>query len=176
MKLSTGTGALIALLALAGCATTAQAPQTSNVAPQDLHFVTTAYQLVHFDLDACGFVQKSKLEPQVVPVVNKICADAADYAPRLRAQAKATGVTLPNTLPADLKAKLVTLNYRPQPNLSVAFVRMEIDSHQRALSVFQDEMQNGVNPTFKQVATQTTPLIQENLKMLHQAMPTGMAQ
>ena len=176
MKLSARYGAFAAFLALAGCSTTAQAPQSSNMSPQDLNFITTAYQLVHFDLDACAFVKKNTLEPQVVPVVDKICADAAEYAPKIQAQAAANGVTLPNTLPVELKAQLVTLNYHPQPNLSVAFIRAEISSHESALAVFQEEARNGVNPTFKQVAAQTAPLVQQNLDMLRQALPPGMGE
>lgn len=176
MKLSARYGVVAVMLALAGCSTTAQGPQSSTLAPQDLDFITSAYQLVHFDLDACGFVQKNTLMPQVVPVVTKICADAKEYAPKIRAQAAANGVTLPNTLPTPLKAELVTLNYRPQPNLSVAFIRAEISSHESALAVFQDEIQNGVNPQFKQVATQTAPLVQQNLDMLRKALPDGMGE
>ncbi|MGC9270533.1 DUF4142 domain-containing protein [Acidiphilium sp.] len=176
MRLSARYGVVAALLALAGCTTTAQAPESSTLAPQDLNFITTAYQLVHFDLDACAFVQKNALEPQAVTVVNKICADAAKYAPQIRAQADATGVTLPNTLPLELKAQLVTLNYHPQPNLTVAFIRSEISSHESALAVFQDEERNGINPTFKQTAAATIPLLQQNLDMLRAALPAGMAQ
>jgi putative membrane protein len=176
MKLSARYGVVAAMLALAGCSTTAQGPQSSTLMSQDLNFITTAYQLVHFDLSACAFVQKSTLEPQVVPVVNKICADAMEYAPRIRAQAAAANVTLPDTLPTELKAQLVTLNYRPQPNLSVAFIRAEISSHESALAVFQDEAQNGVNPTFKQTAAQTAPLVEQNLTMLRQALPSGMGE
>lgn len=176
MKKTLCYGAFAALFALAGCATTAQAPQSSNVSQQDLDFITSAYQLIHFDLDACTFVQKSALEPQVMPVVNKICADAAEYAPKIRTQAAQAGVKLPSTLPTTLKAKLVSLNYHPQPNLSVAFLRAEINSHESALAVFQDEARNGVNPTFKSTAMQTLPLVQQNLTMLRQALPAGMAE
>lgn len=164
-------GAVAAMLALAGCTTTAHAPQSSTLAPQDINFLTSAYQLVHFDLDACTFVKKNKLDPKVVPVVDKICRDAAEYAPQIRADAATAGVTLPSTLPADLKAKLVTLNYHPQPDLSIAFVRVEIASHEKALAIFQNEAQNGVNPHLKMRAAATAPLVQQNLAMLRAAMP-----
>lgn len=161
------------LLGLGGCATEAHAPPSSNVSQQDLHFITTAYRLVHFDIDACSFVQKNTLEPQVTPVVNKICHDAHEYAPRIRAQAASANVSLPNTLPLDLKARIVALKYRPQPNLSVAFIRDEINSHESALAVFQQEIRKGTNPEFHKVAENTTPLIKQNLKMLRAALPTG---
>ncbi|GAA5264775.1 putative membrane protein [Acidiphilium sp. MT5] len=169
-------GALAGILALAGCSTVAQAPATSNITPQDLGFITTAYQLVHFDLAACAYVQKGGLTPTVVPVANKICADAAKYAPQIQAQAKANGVTLPGTLPLDLKAQLVALSYHPSPSLSVAFLRDEISSHESAIAVFQDEARNGTSPEFKQVAIETTPLLEQNLDMLRDALPKNMGE
>ena len=176
MKLSAHIGMVTALLALASCSTTAQGPQSSTLAPQDLNFLTSSYQLIHFDLDACSFVKKSKLEPKLVPVVDKICADAAEYAPRIRADAASAGVTLPDTLPTNLKAELVTLNYHPQPNLSVAFIRTEISSHEKALAVFQNEAQNGLNPRLKMKAAQVVPLIEKNLELLRSALPSSTAQ
>lgn len=161
------------MLALAGCSTTAQAPRAANLAPQDLQFITTTYQLVHFDLGACAVARKGALSPQVRPVADKICADAKHYAPIIRQQAASAGATLPNTLPAEYKARLVALTYHPQPNLSVAFVRDEIESHESALAVYQDQMQNGRSPSYKRIAAQTLPVVQGNLRMLRAALPAG---
>lgn len=169
-------GLFAAMLVLAGCSTVAHAPRSAMLAPQDLDFVTTAYQLVHFDLDACAFVKKNPLEPQAVGVVDKICADAAYYAPRLRDQAGQAGVALPDALPLDLKARLVTLNYHPRPNLTVAFLNAEIGTHERALAVFRNEMRVGANPSFRRLAKKTMPLISRNLAMLRQALPNGTAE
>lgn len=165
-----------ALLTLAGCATEAQAPHNATVSQQDLDFVTTVYQLVQFDLDACEYVQKNTLEPKVEAAVNKICADAAKYAPRIRAQADSAGIKLPNALPVSLKAKLVSLTYHPEPNLSVEFLRDEISSHESALAVYNQEIRAGKNPEFVRVAKETKPLIEQNLKMLRSALPNGVEQ
>ena len=167
---------IASMLGLAACSTTARAPRTANLSPQDLQFITTTYQLVHFDLDACAVVQKAALTPEVRPVAAKICADARHYQPIVRQQAAAAGATLPDTLPAQYKAKLVALNYHPQPNVSVAFVRDEIESHENALAVYQDEMQNGVSPAYKQIASETLPVVQGNLRMLRTALPAGTAE
>jgi len=64
MKLSVRPAAIVmiaTMTALAGCATTARAPESSSLSPQDLQFVTSTYQLVHFDLAACDVVRKAKL-------------------------------------------------------------------------------------------------------------------
>jgi putative membrane protein len=161
-----------AMTALAGCSTTARAPQSSNLSPQDLQFATTTYQLVHFDLNACAVVKKAALTAAVRPVADKICADAAHYAPLIRQQAAATNTTLPDTLPQEYKAKLVALTYKPQPNLSAAFVRDEIQSHESALAVYREEMRSGVSPTYRRIAEETLPVIEQNLRDLR-AVQTG---
>lgn len=165
----------LAALALGGCMTSAQAPQSSNVGAEDLAFVTTAYQLVHFDLNACSFVQKHEIDAQARPAVDKVCADAAKYEPELRSVASEAGVTLPNTLPYDLKAKLVSLNYHPQPSLTVEFLRDEIASHESAVAIFENELREGRNQKFKDAAAQGLPVLKENLEMLRAALPKGMA-
>lgn len=167
---------LFGALALGGCMTTASAPQRSNLASQDLAFVTTAYQLVHFDLNACSIVQKNEIEPGAKAAIDKVCADAARYQPQLRTLAAREGVKLPNTLPFDMKEKLVSLNYHPDPNLTVAFLRDEISSHESAVAVFQGEVRDGKNSQFRETARQALPVVQENLKMLRQALPNGMTQ
>jgi putative membrane protein len=164
---------IAAALGLAGCSTTAQAPKASNLAPQDLQFITTTYQLVHFDLGACLVAKKGALTPRVRPVADKICDDATHYAPIIKRQAAAAGAILPNTLPAAYKARLVALTYHPRPNLSVAFLRDEIESHENALAVYQDEMQNGNSPAYKHIASRTLPVVEGNLRMLRAALPAG---
>ncbi|HET9147789.1 MAG TPA: DUF4142 domain-containing protein [Acetobacteraceae bacterium] len=177
MKLSVRPAATIVMIAtmtaLAGCATTARAPETSSLSPQDLQFVTSTYQLVHFDLAACDVVRKAALSPRVRPVADKICADAAHYAPVIRQQAAQTNTALPNTLPQEYKAKLVALTYKPQPNLSEAFLRDEIDSHESALAVYREELRSGVSPIYRRIAEQTMPLVEQNLRELRAAMPEG---
>ena len=169
-------GALAAMLALAGCASTARAPEGAALGPADLAFVTSAYQLVQFDLDACSFVRKGPIEPAAMPAVDKVCADAAAYKPQLRALAAQEGVTLPNTLPFDLKEKLVSLSYHPEPNLTVEFLRDEIGSHESAIAVFQGELREGRNPAFRQKAQEALPVLEHNLAMLRAALPAGTAE
>ncbi|HQT61795.1 MULTISPECIES: DUF4142 domain-containing protein [unclassified Acidiphilium] len=168
--------ALGALLALGGCATTAEAPLGAALGPTDLAFVTTASQLVNFDLDACSFVRRGPIEPTARAAVEQVCADAATYAPRLQALAAREGVRLPTALPFDLKEKLVSLNYHPQPNLTVEFLRDEIGSHESAIAVFQGELREGRNQAFQQTARDGLPVLERNLAMLRAALPPGMAE
>jgi putative membrane protein len=164
---------LACALALAGCSTTAQAPATAQVSQQDLDFVTTAYQLIEFDLAECRIVQRASMTQAVVAVSTKICADAAHYKPILQQQAAARNIALPNDLRYDLKAQLIQLNYVRDPNVDVAYLRDQIASHESALAIFMDEAKNGTDPALKATAAQTVPVVQDNLARLRAVMPGG---
>jgi len=158
------------LLGLAACSTTAQAPAVSNLSTQDLSTLTAGYQLIEFDLAECSILQASQPTPQVLAVSQKICADATSSQPELQQLAAAHNVTLPNTLPDDLKSRLVSFHYFPTPNISVHYLRDQINSHEDALSVFQAESMNGTDPDVKAMAMRITPLIQSNLDALRRAL------
>lgn len=165
-----------ALLALGGCMSTANAPSGSNVSRQDINFITTAYQLVHFDMNACSFVQKNEISPSARTAVDKVCADAVTYEPKLHALAEGAGIKLPNTLSFVRKEQLVSLTYHPEPDLTVEFLRDEINSHENTVAVFKGEIRDGRNPQFKAEAGETLPLVQQNLDMLRAALATRITQ
>ncbi|OYW06779.1 MAG: hypothetical protein B7Z59_12680, partial [Acidiphilium sp. 37-67-22] len=70
----------------------------------------------------------------------------------------------------------VSLNYHPQPNLTVEFLRDEIGSHESAIAVFQGELREGRNQAFRQTARDALPVLERNLAMLRAALPSGMAE
>ena len=158
------------LLGLAACSTTAQAPAASNLSAQDLSSLTAGYQLIQFDLAECSFLAASSTTPQVLALSQKICADARSYEPKLEQLAAMHNVTLPNTMPDDLKARLVSLHYFATPNVTVQYLRDQVNSHEDALAVFQAEAMNGSDPEVKAFAAQTMPVVQGNLDALRQAL------
>ncbi len=156
---------------LAACTTTAQAPQTSGLAPQDLNAMTSAAQLIQFDLAECEVLGAGGVTPSVAAISQKICADASAYKGQLDSLAAANSVTLPNDLRYDLKVKVVALRYHASPNVSAQYLSDEIDSHKTALLILKDETANGASPSVKAFATQATPLVQGNLNALEAASP-----
>jgi hypothetical protein len=158
------------LIALTGCTTTASGPSTSSLAQQDVDYYTSAYQLIHFDLLECQYFNQNSLKPIVLPIADKICSDAQEYAPLLKADAAASGVTLPDTLPPALQAQLIAVTYAPQTDLTTAFLQSEVMSHVSSLAVFQVEARAGTDPTAKRRAAETTPLVASNLSELKTAL------
>ena len=156
-----------AILALAGCSTTAQAPAGTTLTSQDLDDLTVGYQLVQFDLLECGSLQGVMQTPAVSAVTQKLCADAARYQPVLAQLAQAHDVTLPNDMPANMKARYVAFHYAPN---ATQFLRDQVSSHEDALAVFQGEASSGSTPDIRTVAAGALPVVQGNLDALRQAL------
>jgi predicted outer membrane protein len=158
---------ILAVLALTGCSTVAQAPARSDLSAQDLSALTAGYQLIQFDLLECRAVSGAQLSGNVAAVAAKLCADATRYEPTLTQLAAAHEVTLPDALPDDLNARYVAFHYGPTGQ---AFLRDQISSHEDALAVFQLEAASGTNPELKGVAGRIMPVVQGNLDALRAAL------
>jgi predicted outer membrane protein len=157
-------------VALAGCATQAQAPRSAMLSETDLAALTSAYQLLSFDMAECTVVQKQDPGPVVRAVATQICADAQHYRPLLDEIAARHDVTLPNTLRYDLEAQYVTLSYRPSPNLAVNYLNDQIGSHEQALAVFRYAADTSADPDIKALYQNAVPVVERNLVSLRQAL------
>jgi putative membrane protein len=174
---------------LIGCvATQAQAPPNSTLTAQDLRFLTSAYQLIDFDLQECQVVNEGIFEASTVQVANQICADAAHYKPILEQKAAAYGVTLPNSLSFDYDAEYqeldnddssVSVFYKGVWPSSVpssvadrnsVYIMNQIGSHVSALAVFQDEKLHGSLPDLRELAAEVIPVAAANLERLRKVM------
>lgn len=176
----------IAVLALAGCSTTAHAPESAGVQAPDLAYLTSAYQLIQFDIAICN-----KVTPDTAPdygkmAVAKICGDAEKYQPVLAQEAAAVGAQLPNAPDYDHLAEETSMTYGVNgqgkedqqgtitpaqynvlyPSEFTLFLRYEIASHESALADFQEEARSGTNPSLRENAAKFEPLILENLELL----------
>jgi putative membrane protein len=159
------------VLVLSGCTTTAQAPATSNLSETDLAALTAAYQLVLFDLQECKLLPDDHVStPQVKTISAKICADAAYFKPLLEQLATKYNVKLPDALSYELKAQYGSLFYRPWPNFDVNYLQDQISSHEQALAIFGQEIEDTKDPQVKAFAEQNVPVVRANLQLLRQAL------
>lgn len=164
--------AMLALLAVgvAGCSTSAQAPQNASVSNADLQALTAAYQLIRFDRAECTVVERQDPGPAVRAVATQICADAQHYQPMVEALAARYDVTLPNTLRYDLEAQYVALSYHPTPSLGVNYLNDQIASHEQALAVFRYAGSTTTHADIKELYESAVPVVERNLVSLRQAL------
>ena len=136
----------------------------------DQNAVITAYQLTQFDLATC-----QHLTPELVPettfsLSQKICGDAQQYQAKLVRLAAAHQITLPTELPYELKAGVFALVYHPSPSVNVQYLQSQVDSHQEALAVLEDESSNGRDPEIKAFDQRALLVVQGNTQALQEAL------
>lgn len=161
---------VLAVLAMTGCSTMAQAPHGSALSATDLAALTATYQLIAFDLRECTLVQRQDPGPAVRDVAAQICADAQHYRPILEELAARHDVALPNTLSYDLEAQYVGLSYRPMPNFAVNYLNDQIASHEQALAVFRDTARTSTDADIRALYRSAIPVVWKNLARLRQAL------
>jgi putative membrane protein len=164
----------LAALALAlqatACTTTAQAPPQTTLSTQDLNAVTTAYQLIQFDLAECLVLVPNGASPRIAALGAHICQDATIYQAKLQAVAQADNITLPTSLRYDLNSEYVQLHYHVGAGTDIGYLRDQIGSHEAALAIFEDESVNGTDPQVKAISTAAVPVVQGNLNDLQAAL------
>jgi putative membrane protein len=160
---------ILCSLGISGCMQTAQAPVASGLSQQDLNALTSVYQLVQFDLATCQRLPANSPAPTIA-ISDKICADAKVYQQRLSDVAKARSVALPDQMRYDLEARLIAMTYHASPNENIEYLRDEIDSHEEALAIFQDESTKGSDAQIINIDKAAIPLVQSNLDALRTAL------
>jgi putative membrane protein len=157
------------MLLAAGCSSIAQVPAGSALEARDVTAVTTAYQLIQFDLAECQVVVADGTTPSVVALAVKICQDATRYQVKLQAVAEKNDITLPTELRYVLNSEYVQLHYHLGAATDVAYLRDQVGSHEAALAIFRDESVNGADPAVKALSAGAVPVVRRNLDAL-QAM------
>jgi hypothetical protein len=148
--------------------------QAEPLGPPDSEALVTGYQIIQFDLQECRAITSGVstangagvVAPDILKVANKICDDASTYKPMLEKIAKDKGFELPTQLPYMLTARYAGLIRNQGPGLGVRYLNDQINSHEDALAVFQDEAANGKDPDIKAAATKVIPTVESNLALL----------
>jgi len=153
-------------------------PAQAALESPDSDALIAGYQIIQFDLQECFALQRGvsmsngagTVPSDIAAVASKICGDAAKYRPMLLKVAKEKDFVLPTSLPYTLTARYAALVRNPGPGLGVRFLNDQIESHEDALAVFQDEAANGKDPDIKALATEVIPTVESNLALLKKTL------
>jgi len=170
-------GAVLAGLAI--CAASVPTASAATLQSPDSDALDAAYQVIQFDLKEClallpkpGVAANGSglLSPDVLKVSAKVCNDAKGYKPTLEELAKAHDYTLPADLPYQLNARYAELVRNENANLGTQYLKDQINSHEDALAIFQQEAATGPDPQIKAAVTNAIPTVQANLILLQDAL------
>lgn len=147
----------------------------ATLQPPDSEALVAGYQIIQFDLKECRAIAARPDNPAngtgiVLPDIKKIaakmCHSALEYKPKLEALAKEKDFTLPTQLPYELNARYAALIRNKSGDFSQQYLQDQINSHEDALAVFQEEVATGKDPDVKAAAAAVIPVIQKDLDAL----------
>lgn len=87
---------------------------------------------------------------------------------KLKAVASKDGMTLPSGMNREDQATYDRLSKLSGPAFDKAYSQDMVQDHQKDVAAFQKEANNGMNPDWKDFATQTLPTLQDHLNMAQQ--------
>ena len=173
------TGFGLVALALAGCTTRAVTPlpqeqiltgQMLNQA--DANFVTESYRIVQMDNEEGQLAAVQSANPRVRALAAEIVSKANRLYPEMEAAIHKNGITPPRDLPGDLRARLDRTRSLRGAAFDRSYLADQVETHERALRVFQAEQARTQDPAMRALVEEATPVVQEDLAKL-QALQGG---
>lgn len=137
---------------------TAFDPQTfvNNAAPSNTFEIQTSQQAL----------QKTQ-NKDITDFANKMVADHTKAGQDLEAAAKAQNLTIPTGVANAQQQQVVQLQNLNGQQFEQAYVQMQVQAHDDAVSLFQSYAQSGPNGPLKDFVTKTLPVLQQHQQMIH---------
>ena len=160
-------------LPIAGCSTRALSPlpQTeiltgSKLKQADTDFVTAAYQIVQLDDQEGQLSGTRAADPRVRALAVQLASQANMLYPQLQDTIKSNGISAPNRLPLALSGQVDKLKGLTGSAFDRQYVADQVQSHQRAVDIFQKEASTTEDPAMRTQAQTALPVVQDNLGRL----------
>lgn len=165
-RLAVLAGLVVLGLAPAGAARAA-APST-----QDTQFLQSIHRVNLFEVSAGKLAQQKGANQQVKDLGAKFAKDHSKLDQTVQSTAQSVGVTLPDQPTADQQAVLNHLKGLSGSAFDTQWISVQLIAHQQAIDVTETEIQQGSDPTVKQVAQNALPVLQEHYRALVAAART----
>jgi len=108
---------------------------------------------------------ETKVEPgKLKNFASMMIRDHTKAADTLKAIAQKENITLPDSMDADHQKKYADISKMSGTAFNEAYVKLMVADHKGAVSLIQNESQNGKDSTLKAFATKILPTIQMHLK------------
>ena len=139
-------------------------PAAQNVSAAD--FVKEAANSDMFEIQSSQVAADKIKDGKIHDFAQRMIRDHTQSSEKLKAAAK--GQTVPTSLDAEHAQKLQQLKQASGDDFARSYVQMQVEGHQKAVSLFDSYAQHGDNAELKQFAQQTLPTLREHLQMITQ--------
>ena len=158
--------ATASLLALAACQSPTARPSSAGTNPNEVQFITNAYQIIKFDQEEGALATTQARDPRVKDLAAKIVGEADQFEQALAPLAANAGIKPPTVLREDLRSRLGLRRVQYGLGFDRSYLDDQIASHEEALKQENAMKVQDTDPTFKRLADQGLVLIQMNLTAL----------
>lgn len=158
--LLTTAAVVVAVAAPASAATTTAAKPLSA---QDVSFLKMSATMDLEEIAGGAVAFKKGAYSQTRVYGKRLVTDHTKHYLQATIIAKANGITLPKTVPADAAAMLKAVAAKSGTAFDIAYLKMEVAGHTMAVAVGAKEIANGSNVRVVDNAKQTAPIIAYHL-------------
>lgn len=153
---------VFALVALAACGNN-EIPKTGDAA-----FVDSAARAGLFEVESSKLALERATSPQLKQFAQMMIDDHnkanAELKELVDAEKPAGVTSIPGEMGSDRQAKIDDLRaLRVVSEFEAKYKQLQIEVHQQALSLFENEAATGTSPALKDWAAQTLPKLQDHL-------------
>jgi len=161
---------LLSGLLLSGSLFAQQKHETSKteqnmLSSTDRSFITSAEQGNLAEVDTAKMVQQRTTDPAVKDFASRMVTDHTRASQQLKALASSEGITLPAEPIATERTQNEQWKKLSGAKLNDTYLRDQLEDHQQAISVFENEIEHGKDQAVKNYAEQTLPVLQDHIRI-----------
>lgn len=161
------TGALLLGVAFVLCAQSTRSPMlVANAA--DSMFMTHAAADGMAEIQMGQMALQKSSNPKVKQLAQRIVDDHTDANDKLKTLARYKQVTLPAAPSKEAQDKAASMTSMEGANFDHAWTAAMVSDHQKAVTLFSDEIQKTSDPQVKAFAQATLPVLKTHLQMAQQ--------
>jgi putative membrane protein len=169
MKHSTRAALAVACLALALVVWADDQKQTdAKRGDQDTHFVKQAATCGLAEVKAGELAQERAASPQVKKFAKQMVEDHSKANKELEELAGRKGWQLPREMDDKHRKEIEKLSRLSGEEFDREFMKCQVDAHQEAVKLFEEQSQGGRDADLKAWAATTLPTLREHLRMAQQ--------
>ncbi|MFD0998585.1 DUF4142 domain-containing protein [Ohtaekwangia kribbensis] len=113
--------------------------------------------------------QSKATDPQVKAFGESMVTDHGKANEELKSLAQQKNISIPDSLSEEHKKKFDDLAAKSGKDFDEAYIKHMVDDHEKDISEFKDESENGKDPELKSWAAAKLPILTHHLEMAKQA-------
>jgi putative membrane protein len=143
----------------------AQTDMGKSMGGPDQQFVQQAAQGGIAEVDLSTMVADKTTNPTVKQLAQRIVRDHTNANQQLQSAVQQANGTMPTTPSSDAQQMRDQMSTMSGRELDRAYVQHLIQDHEKDISLFQQEANNGTDPQLKTFAQKTLPTLKEHLQL-----------